>query len=195
MAKYAISTTRKSADELVRLVGIPSLTVLKVMLDTSIKATGETPVSAFKANLSPINFKRLSTHIHRLRKLVGADIVATRDGKSIASYKLVNASMFTNVTADVLVKKPKAAKPAKAPKVKATKAAKPKMHTVKVGNTTAKAQKMPKPLAKAATKKAPKTSAPAAPVDNLPEVLPLSSASVDADFDSFDSTDLPGFLK
>lgn len=187
MAKYAIATTRKSADELVRLVGIPSLTVLKVMLDTK---TGETPVSAFKANLTAINFKRLSTHIHRLRKLVGADIVATRDGKAIASYKLVNAGVFANVTADVLVKKPKAAKPAKAPK-----AAKPKMVTVKVGNTTAKAQKMPKPLVKAATKKAPKTVAPAAPVDNLPEVLPLSSASVDADFDSFDSTDLPGFLK
>lgn len=192
MAKYAIATARKSADDLVRLVGIPSLTVLKVMLDTK---TGETPVSAFKANLTAINFKRLSTHIHRLRKLVGADIVATRDGKAIASYKLVNAGVFANVTADVLVKKPKAAKPAKAPK--AAKPAKTKMVTVKVGNTTAKAQKMPKPLVKAATKKAPKTVAPAAPVDvdNLPEVLPLSSASVDADFDSFDSTDLPGFLK
>ena len=190
MAKYAIATTRKSADELIKICRLPTVTVLKVMLDAK---NNEVSIDTFKSLLKASYFKRLACHIHGLRRYGGADIVSVRDGKNVVAYKLVNASMFTNITADALVKKPKAAKPAKAPK--AVKAPKPKMHTVKVGNTTAKVQKMPKPLAKAATKKAPKTSAPAAPIDNLPEVLPLSSASVDADFDSFDSTDLPGFLK
>lgn len=190
MTKYATATTRKSADELIKICRLPTVTVLKVMLDAK---NNEVSIDTFKSLLKASYFKRLACHIHGLRRYGGADIVSVRDGKNVVAYKLVNASMFINITADALVKKPKAAKPAKAPK--AVKAPKPKMHTVKVGNTTAKVQKMPKPLAKAATKKAPKTSAPAAPVDNLPEVLPLSSASVDADFDSFDSTDLPGFLK
>lgn len=174
MAKYPIATTRKSLDELIRLAGIPSLTVLKVMLNG---ATGAAVSTAdFRKALSAMNYKRLSLHIHRLRKLVGADIEAVRDGRNIVAYKLVNGAVFAAVRDNVLEKQ-----------AKATKVAAPKVKVAKAPVVKAKTKTKPQPVVKAATAKT---------VDEtLPEVLPISSVSVDADFDAVSMDDLPDFLK
>lgn len=172
MAKYPIASTRKPLAELIKLAGIPSLTVLKVMLNTP---TGNTTSAAdFRAGLSSINFKRLSLHIHRLRKLVGADIEAVRDGRNIVAYKLANGAMFTAVRDNALEKPAKATKVA-APKVK-----------VPVAPVATKTKAKAKPVVKAATAKED---------DGIPEVLPISSVHVDADFDAVADGDLPDFLR
>lgn len=122
------------------------------------------------------NLYRLSTYIWRIRKFLGADTVAVRDGKTVSGYRLVNPDKFKDFV--VPVKAPKVAKPAKVKVAKPVRAPKVKPATV---------------TAKAASKKPAKKVNKV--VEHLGENMPLSMASVDGDFDAVDPMEIPNFLK
>lgn len=121
---------------------------------------------------------RLSTYMWRIRKFLGGDVIAIRDGKTVTGYRLINSDMFKDFALPVKEAKVKVTKAPKAAKVKAPKV-KPAKAPTKV-------------VAKAATKKPAKLSKVE---EDLGEVTPLSAVSVDADFDSVDPMDIPSFLK
>ena len=148
---------------------------------------------------SEIELYRLSTYMWKIGKM-GGKIEAIRDGKEVTAYRLTNPEAFKDVDLTVKAAAPKAVKPAKAKapkkaqapkKAKVAKPAKAKKAVKAVGVKAATDQTA---VAARVTAKL-KARSTTAPGTAIPEVLPLGSVAVDADFDAPSPSDLPDFLK